>query len=246
MQSVVDSYFEMFVADVAKGRKVTVDAVRNGYGEGRELLASDALAAGMADRIATTENVVAEMLSAAKDSPTAFTDATFVERLDRCQHRRCADERARRGGRGDDRGRRALRRCRRQLGLGGNRAMGECSTASQYSSICAGVHGAGQAVKRQHYAASSLPRTGTERGRHTPGALPSATDQTDQPSGRAEPPRGSHARINRDANATALPGTQGGRCRSATRSAACPCSRQPAGECNPPSNEKGRSTVDAF
>ncbi len=78
MQSVVDSYFSMFVSDVAKGRRVTVDAVRNGYGEGRELLAQDALSAGMADRIATTENVVAEMLSATKMTPAAFTETNFV------------------------------------------------------------------------------------------------------------------------------------------------------------------------
>lgn len=34
----------------------------------------------------------------------------------------------------------------------GNRAMGMCNSASDYSSICAGVHGAGQPGERQHYA----------------------------------------------------------------------------------------------
>ena len=33
-----------------------------------------------------------------------------------------------------------------------NRAMGECNSAADYSSICAGVHGAGEPGQRQHYA----------------------------------------------------------------------------------------------
>lgn len=34
----------------------------------------------------------------------------------------------------------------------GNKAMGQCSTAADYRSICAGVHGAGEPGERQHYA----------------------------------------------------------------------------------------------
>lgn len=58
MQHQVDSYYGMFVDAVARGRGVRADAVRSGYGEGRVLLAKDALAAGMVDRIATFDQVI--------------------------------------------------------------------------------------------------------------------------------------------------------------------------------------------
>lgn len=59
-QSVADAY-EMFVADVARGRGVTADAVKSGYGEGRCLTAKRAVAAGLADRVATLEDVLADL-----------------------------------------------------------------------------------------------------------------------------------------------------------------------------------------
>lgn len=79
MQQMVDSYYSMFVTDVAKGRRTSVDAVRAGFGEGRMVMARDAIASGMADRIATTEDVVAEMLGAAKLSGMAAFAAHEAE-----------------------------------------------------------------------------------------------------------------------------------------------------------------------
>jgi capsid assembly protease len=61
IQRTVDKYYGMFVQDVARGRGVTVDTVRNDYGQGRMLLARDALAAGMVDRVDTFDNVLANM-----------------------------------------------------------------------------------------------------------------------------------------------------------------------------------------
>jgi signal peptide peptidase SppA len=58
MQAVADEFTSMFVADVAAGRKVTAKAVADGYGEGRTLLAKQALEAGMADRVATLEDTI--------------------------------------------------------------------------------------------------------------------------------------------------------------------------------------------
>lgn len=79
MQQMVDDYYAMFVSDVAKGRRVSVEAVRSGFGEGRMVMARDAISGGMADRIATTEDVVAEMLGAAKLSGTAAqTDRVLI------------------------------------------------------------------------------------------------------------------------------------------------------------------------
>lgn len=62
MQKTVDTYYDQFIADVAKGRGVSASVVRNTYGEGRVVLAKDALAAGMVDRIATLEEVLAGMV----------------------------------------------------------------------------------------------------------------------------------------------------------------------------------------
>jgi signal peptide peptidase SppA len=58
IQDQVDAFYGMFLNDVAKGRGATPHAVASGYGEGRTLLASKALAAGMVDRIDTLEATV--------------------------------------------------------------------------------------------------------------------------------------------------------------------------------------------
>jgi HK97 family phage major capsid protein len=60
-QEIVDKFYGMFTADVAKGRGESVATVRNGYGEGRALLASDALASGLIDRIATMDDLLSEL-----------------------------------------------------------------------------------------------------------------------------------------------------------------------------------------
>jgi signal peptide peptidase SppA len=58
MQEAVDTFYSMFVSDVAKGRNTSVDAVAQGYGEGRTMQAKQALAAGMVDRIDTLDATV--------------------------------------------------------------------------------------------------------------------------------------------------------------------------------------------
>ena len=60
-QELADSFYEMFVGAVARGRNVTAEAVRNGFGQGRMLGSKAALAAGMIDRIATLEEVVTQL-----------------------------------------------------------------------------------------------------------------------------------------------------------------------------------------
>lgn len=62
IQDQVDQTFEMFLADVAAGRGVSVGAVRSGYGEGRVVLASDAVKLGMADRVDTFEATVERLI----------------------------------------------------------------------------------------------------------------------------------------------------------------------------------------
>jgi signal peptide peptidase SppA len=58
IQEGVDSFYQMFLSDVAKGRGISVQAVADGYGEGRTFLAKKALAAGMVDRIDPLEATV--------------------------------------------------------------------------------------------------------------------------------------------------------------------------------------------
>ncbi len=63
IQSKVDSYDAMFVADVAAGRGVSEDRVRSGYGQGRMFLATEALAAGLVDRVETIGAGMARLAS---------------------------------------------------------------------------------------------------------------------------------------------------------------------------------------
>jgi capsid assembly protease len=58
LQSIVDSAYDLFVSDVAKGRGVTASDVRKNYGEGRVLSAKEAKAAGMIDRVASVEETL--------------------------------------------------------------------------------------------------------------------------------------------------------------------------------------------
>jgi signal peptide peptidase SppA len=57
-QADIDRYYDMFVRDVAKGRKVSVDVVRAGFGEGRMVLAKEAVAMGMADQVGTIDMAI--------------------------------------------------------------------------------------------------------------------------------------------------------------------------------------------
>jgi HK97 family phage major capsid protein len=61
MQTMVDDYYDQFVAAVARNRRTTPDAVRKGYGQGDVLTAKRAVGAGLADRVATLEQVLSEL-----------------------------------------------------------------------------------------------------------------------------------------------------------------------------------------
>lgn len=63
IQSIVDDYYGQFVGAVAKGRGVASGAVRDGYGQGRELTANRAKAAGLVDRIATLDDTIRRLAS---------------------------------------------------------------------------------------------------------------------------------------------------------------------------------------
>lgn len=79
VQERVDAIYQQFTSDVAKGRRVPVDSVRNGFGEGRMMNAKMALREGMVDAIETLDATVARMAKGGgiivKD-PDAADDAT--------------------------------------------------------------------------------------------------------------------------------------------------------------------------
>jgi HK97 family phage major capsid protein len=61
IQASVDDYYGMFTRAVAKYRGVSTKEVREGMGEGRVMTAQKAQAAGLVDRVATLETVLAEL-----------------------------------------------------------------------------------------------------------------------------------------------------------------------------------------
>lgn len=78
MQARADEAYGRFTRAVAKGRGVSVESVRNGFGEGRVVSAREAVSLGMADRVATIDEVVAGLLSTPKREATAAMAAGLV------------------------------------------------------------------------------------------------------------------------------------------------------------------------
>ncbi len=62
IQEQVDGYYDMFVKAVARGRGVSQASVRGGFGEGRMVMAADAVKQGMADRVATFDTTLSRLL----------------------------------------------------------------------------------------------------------------------------------------------------------------------------------------
>lgn len=82
LQSQVDAVYETFLKSVARGRGVTPAKARSDFGGGRMMLAKDALAAGLIDRIDTLDNVVARMVGGRKTTSlraTATTQSLLAE-----------------------------------------------------------------------------------------------------------------------------------------------------------------------
>jgi signal peptide peptidase SppA len=61
LQQKVNAFYDMFVKSVAKGRGVSQADVREGFGQGRLVIASEAVKEGMADRIATLDDTIARV-----------------------------------------------------------------------------------------------------------------------------------------------------------------------------------------
>jgi signal peptide peptidase SppA len=66
LQEAIDDLNQMFVSAVAANRKVSAETVEQNFGQGKSMLAPRAVAAGLADRIATLDQVVGEQAQAAR------------------------------------------------------------------------------------------------------------------------------------------------------------------------------------
>jgi signal peptide peptidase SppA len=75
MQSQVDAYYAKFTQAVAKGRGVPVDKVRSDFGQGRLLMADDALAAGMVDGVMSFDQLVRKMASGSRSGRSSRASA---------------------------------------------------------------------------------------------------------------------------------------------------------------------------
>jgi signal peptide peptidase SppA len=89
-QSKVDTLYGMFVKSVAQNRGTSQAAVRDGYGQGRSLLANDAVKENLVDRVATMDDVLqkygvkpgSSIAAAVPDSQVAAASGTAVPRAD--------------------------------------------------------------------------------------------------------------------------------------------------------------------
>lgn len=74
IQAKVDAYDAMFVRDVARGRGVSVETVRQNYGAGRMMMAREAVRAGLVDREETIDEALRRLESggvAVRQAPAA-------------------------------------------------------------------------------------------------------------------------------------------------------------------------------
>lgn len=74
MQAMADTYYAAFTKAVARGLGQPIDAVRGeAFGQGRMKAAREAVASGMAHRVATFEDVVAQHLSAKRPARSGLS-----------------------------------------------------------------------------------------------------------------------------------------------------------------------------
>lgn len=71
IQTIVDDYYSQFIGAVAKGRAVSQKFVVEHFGQGRTLTADRAVKAGLADRVATLDQVLADVRTGKTSTPSA-------------------------------------------------------------------------------------------------------------------------------------------------------------------------------
>lgn len=61
LQSQVNDFYDMFTKAVSRGRSTTMATVKAGFGQGRMVMAADAVKEGMADRVATMDQTLSRL-----------------------------------------------------------------------------------------------------------------------------------------------------------------------------------------
>lgn len=79
LQEGVNDFYDLFTKDVARGRGVTADVIKNGYGQGRALTAKRAVKAGLADRVATLDEVLADVQAGRRPAKRKAEDTVEFE-----------------------------------------------------------------------------------------------------------------------------------------------------------------------
>ncbi len=77
VQERIDEFYNMFVSAVARNRGVSIDDVRNGFGEGRIVTAKRAKALGMVDKIGTLEDTINRLASRGSQSKGTAAGASI-------------------------------------------------------------------------------------------------------------------------------------------------------------------------
>lgn len=77
LQSKVNAYHEMFVGAIAKGRGISAGTVEKDFGQGRMVLAQEAVSRGMADKVGTMETLLRRL--GAVESPSAEASVPGVQ-----------------------------------------------------------------------------------------------------------------------------------------------------------------------
>lgn len=81
IQSQVNDFYDMFTKAVARGRATTQSQVKSGYGEGRMVLAQQAVKDGMADRISTLDQTLSRLGASGGIQKAAAVAATELRIL---------------------------------------------------------------------------------------------------------------------------------------------------------------------
>jgi signal peptide peptidase SppA len=76
-QTSVDAFYSMFVRSVARNRGTSQTAVREGYGQGRSLMAAQAAGQDLVDRVGTFDDILRETLSGAVPSRRALSGTNW-------------------------------------------------------------------------------------------------------------------------------------------------------------------------
>jgi signal peptide peptidase SppA len=80
MQEEVNSFYNLFVSDVARNRNVSEEYVKENFGKGGRVLAKDALSAGMVDGIITYKALLGREIEGLKQELEGAQNRDFVER----------------------------------------------------------------------------------------------------------------------------------------------------------------------